>query len=222
MVTADIGAGRAGEALRLERRRWVAIIAAPSALGVMYPIFQLMGDVFGERVDGRLGWAVGLAVYWLLWGVLCSWWLLGWNAMRTLVRPRKPDGVVLLLVVVPAAIAAIGRFAFLDVAYDPATSAALALLIIAALGNGLFEELFWRGVYLQLFREGRFLGVVWPSIWFGLWHLAPASLSGDDGAVRLVVGALVLGFYLSFIARRSASAWWAIVAHTLIAFVVIW
>lgn len=214
--------GRATETLRLGRNQRLAIVAAPAALAVMYPTFQLTGSVFGESVDGRLGWAVGLAIYWLLWGALFPWYLLGWTAIRTLVWPRKPQGFTLLLVAIPAAIAAIGRIFFSDVAYDPATTAALLLLIVTASGNGFFEELFWRGVYLRLFRGSWFLGIVWPSIWFGLWHLAPASLSADDGAARLVIGAVILGLYLTFIARKTDSAWWAIVGHTLIAFVVIW
>lgn len=227
MMTANDSNGRATETLRLGRNQRLAIVAAPAALADMYPTFQLTGSVFGQSVDGRLGWAVGLAIYWLLWGALFPWCLLGWTAIRTLVRPRKPQSFALLLVAIPAAIAAIGRILFSDVAYDPATTAALLLLIlllliVTAFGNGFFEELFWRGVYLRLFRGSWYSGVVWPSIWFGLWHLAPASLSADDGAARLVIGAVILGLYLTFIARKTDSALWAIVGHTLIAFVVIW
>jgi hypothetical protein len=55
--------GRTGE----PRSGSVAVIAAPAVLVVMYPIFQVV-DVAGELVEGYLGWAAGLAVYWLLWG----------------------------------------------------------------------------------------------------------------------------------------------------------
>ena len=35
-------------------------------------------------------------------------------------------------------------------------------------------------------------------MWFGLWHLAPASVSAESDATQLAIGAVVLGFYLTF------------------------
>lgn len=206
----------------MDRKRWLAIVAAPAVLVVMYPTFWLCGEVFGDRVDGRLGWAVGLAIYWLLFGTLCSGWLIGWRAIVDLVRPRKPEVLTLSLATVPAVVATIGRFFLSDVSYRPANALVLVLLFVTALGNGFFEEVFWRGVYLRLFRGRWLIQIVWPSIWFGLWHLAPGSLSVDGGPTRLVIGAVFLGLYLAFVVRKTDTVWWTIVAHTLAGLVVIW
>ncbi|MFV1969698.1 MAG: CPBP family intramembrane glutamic endopeptidase [Acidimicrobiia bacterium] len=125
-----------------------------------------------------------------------------------------PDRLVILLIAIPLAISAIGRLYVAGAAYEPATTAVLVLLIGTTLGNGLFEELGWRGVYLDLFGHNRFLGIAWPSVWFGLWHLAPASVSADGDTTQLVVGAVAFGYYLAFVARRTESLWWPIVIHT--------
>ncbi len=67
---------RSPHKVSLDRKQRIAIVAAPAVLAVMYPTFWLTGYLFGERVDGYLGWAVGLAAYWLLWGPCsrCGCW----------------------------------------------------------------------------------------------------------------------------------------------------
>ena len=209
---------RSPHKVSLDRKQRIAIVAAPAVLAVMYPTFWLTGYLFGERVDGYFGWAVGLAAYWLLWGAVFSVWMLGWRTVRELVWPRRADRLTLALVAVPAAIVAIDRLAVGVVAYHRSTPVVLVLLIVTALGNGFFEELLWRGVYLRLFGGRRWYGVVWPSVWFGLWHLAPVTSRHGD-VVAYVIGATLLGLYLALIARRTNGVWWPIVAHTCAALV---
>lgn len=197
--------------------RWtkrVTLIAAPAVLVVMYPIFQLTSRA-GDQVEGYLGWAAGLAIYWVIWGVLFSAWILGWRGIRDLVRPSRADVRMLLLVALPLVVTVIGRLLAPGTAYETQTVAALLVLIGTAVGNGFFEEVFWRGIPLRVFPGSRLLGVVWPSLWFGLWHLAPASISADDGPAALVVGAMFLGLYLAFLARKGRSIWWPVVVHTI-------
>jgi len=82
-------------------------------------------------------------------------------------------------------------------------------------GNGFFEELLWRGVYLELFPDTILFRIVWPSIWFGLWHYAPGAISPDGNPLGLMGGSGLMGFYLSFLAERTGTLWWTVVAHTL-------
>jgi len=53
----------------------------------------------------------------------------------------------------------------------------LLLLLSSCLGNGFFEELPWRGLYLCLFPNSIILKMMWPSVWFALWHYVPGSVS---------------------------------------------
>jgi membrane protease YdiL (CAAX protease family) len=185
----------------------------------MYPVFEITGRMFGDRVDGHLGWAAGLAIYWLSGGgfALC---MLGGDRVWELVRPRRADRLTLALVALPAAFAAVGQLAGAGGLDQRSDRTELVLLIAVAIGNGFFEELFWRGLYLRLFGGRSWFGWVWSSTWFGLWHVVPVSSWRGDVA-PYVVGAALLGLHLAFIARRTNGVWWPIVAHTCAAFVAV-
>jgi len=88
-------------------------------------------------------------------------------------------------------------------------------LLVTAVGNGLFEEVFWRGMFVKFFRRSILLAIVWPSLWFALWHYAPGSVSDSGGVARLMVGAAFFGLYLSYLARRTGTIFWGVLAHTL-------
>jgi membrane protease YdiL (CAAX protease family) len=195
------------------RHHRIAIVAAPAVLAVMYPVFRLTGYMFGGRVDGYLAWAAGLAVYWLLWGTAFPLWALGWPTIRKLLRPSRADRLTMVLVAVPAAIVAIDRLAVGAATYQRSSQVVLLLLTVTAFGNGFFEELLWRGVYLRLFVDRPCYRVVWPSVWFGLWHVAPVT-SRHGPVLAYVVGATLLALYLALIAGRTGGVFWPIVAHT--------
>jgi len=52
----------------------------------------------------------------------------------------------------------------------------LILLLSTYLGNGSFEEDLWRGTYVSLLPRSILLRIIWPSIWFALWHHAPGAI----------------------------------------------
>ncbi len=195
------------------RVRRVALVTAAAVVVVMYPIFQVTDGVFGDAVDGYLGWAAGIAVYWILFGIGFSTWALGRHRIGSLLRPGRPSPGTVALVSVPAVVALAGRLADADPGGEVSRTASVLLLGVAV-GNGVFEEVFWRGVFLDLFPGQPVWGMAWPSLWFGVWHLAPVSIAGGSPG-PLMVAAAFLGLYLAFIANRTNSVWWPIVAHTL-------
>ncbi len=91
----------------------------------------------------------------------------------------------------------------------------MLLLLSTAFGNGFFEEVLWRGVYMQLFPENYFFRIIWPSTWFALWHYVPGSVSPSGNVIGLIIGAGFLGVYSSYLAKWTNTIWWSIVAHTL-------
>ncbi len=190
-------------------RQTIALIAPAIVLGVMYPVFQLLGHLLGND----LGWYAGLMIYWVLWGALYPSLLLSPRAVCKLVRPQKASFGALLLVAIPLVFAATGRLA--GSGYDKPASWVVLALTGTALANGLFEELLWRGTYMVLFPDNLFFRFIWPSTWFGLWHLAPGSVGHPGPVARLVIGAAIFGLYLAYLAKRTNTIWWAIVAHTL-------
>jgi membrane protease YdiL (CAAX protease family) len=180
-----------------------------------YPVFQLADSLVGDAVGGQLAWFIGMTFYWLVWGGLFSVRILGRKRASQLVRPLRPTWGNIAHVSFFIAMAAVVRFSVPGMAYEKATIGAVILLAISPFANGLFEELLWRGVYLRMFPDKLWLRAVVPSIWFGLWHLVPGSISADGPHIGMVVGPFFMGLYLAFLAKRTDSVWWPMVAHAL-------
>ena len=104
-----------------------------------------------------------------------------------------------------------------DMGYEKRSTGILVLLLSSALWNGLFEETLWRGVYLELFRNQRSWRVWWAGTWFGLWHIIPVSVNSESflEVMPMVLGSMAFGYYLAFLAKRTTSVWWPMIAHFL-------
>ena len=195
----------------------VATLAPIALIAVMYPVFRLLTRRFGNKA----AWYSGLVVYWIVWGFSFPLLLLGDRTVLDLLWPSRIDPRAVFLASIPVIFAAVGRLRF-GIGYKKAARWESFALLGAALGNGVFEEVFWRGVSLHFFAGNLFLGIVWPSLWFGLWHYAPSSVSGGNtNAITLMVGAVFLGLLLSLLANLSGTIGWSILAHTLAGIVMV-
>ena len=197
------------------RHRPLVALAPVALLAVTYPAFRGADAVFGDAVGGQLAWFVGMSVYWAVWGLAFSVWVLGRRRTWDLIRPRRATPQALGHVALFTALAAAVRFLVPGMEYTKATTGAAVLLAISPFANGVFEELFWRGVFLATFSGNLWLRVVWPSVMFGLWHLVPASISPEGPHVAMVIGPTLMGLYLAWLSKRTGTIWWAILAHTL-------
>lgn len=176
----------------------------------MYPVFQLLSASVGER----LGWYLGLVVYWIFWGGLFSWFLLGPETIFRIIKPQRINLSLLVLVIVPIILAGIFKFTT-GSNYEKSDFWVALMLVSTTIGNGFFEELLWRGVYMVQFPLNLFFRIVWASVWFGLWHYVPSTVSSNSNAAGLIIGSTLFGFYLSYLANRTGTIWWSIVAHVL-------
>ncbi len=200
----------------MTHKQKVAIFAPLILVVSMYPIFHLFATAFGER----LGWYFGLILYWLVWGAAFSVWMIGKENILRLIRPQKINIKIFLLVIFPSIIASLHKLVP-GMEYQKPSLLIILLLISTAFGNGFFEEVLWRGVYLSLFPNNVWFWMLWPSFWFAIWHYAPGSVSPSSNVVALMVGAGAFGFYLSFLAKKMGTIWWSIMAHTLAGMVMI-
>jgi membrane protease YdiL (CAAX protease family) len=189
-----------------------AIVAPLILIVVMYTIFQLLAGIFRE--NWRIAWYIGLVLYWLIWGAVFPSWVIGRESIRELIKPQKLDTKILLLVLFPLVIASLYRF-IPGMEYEKTSVWIFLLLLSTAFGNGFFEEVLWRGVYMKLFHDSTLLRIIWPSIWFALWHYAPGSVSPSKNIIGIIVGAGIFGFYLSYLAKKTNTVWWCIVTHTI-------
>lgn len=192
-----------------DRKQVIAVVIPPVLVAVMYPVFHSLAGVLNDRI----AWYIGLAIYWVIWGAAFPLLIIGRENIRELIRPHKPDRKVLLLVAVPLAGALIVSF-MPGMGYEKESVWMWLLLLSTPFGNGFFEEVLWRGVYVKLFPRSIFYGVLWPGIWFAVWHYAPGSVLNGNVA-GLMIGAGVMGLYLSYLTRKTHTLWWAIAVHSL-------
>lgn len=192
----------------MNRKQLLAVAALPTLALTMIPVFRLLARWLGPR----RAWYAGFLVYWPVWCMVFPLWLVGSQKLRALLQFRRPQAVEWFIMIVPALLAFVGRYA-LD---KPQRSAReKAILVCMAFMNGIGEEVLWRGVYVALFPDSRFWGAVWPTLWFALWHYAPGSVSPLTDVRPLMIGAGVLGACLSWLALKTQSIRSAAVAHTL-------
>ncbi len=194
----------------------IAIFAPLVLIVVMVPVFRFTAGIFGDL----LGWYVGLIIYWVIWGLSFSLWLIGKDSIRKIIRPQKIDKLVFVLIIIPLLIISINKF--MPVKTYQITSIWIALMYLSTtFGNGFFEEVFWRGIYMELFPKNNFFRIIWPSFWFALWHYAPGSVSPNGNVIILMVGAVFFGLYLSYLAKKTNTIWWSIVVHTVFGIIMI-
>jgi len=195
-----------------DKRRVAAVIAPPLLIAVMYPIFHLLA---GTLENGRIAWYLGLAIYWLIWGAVFPLLMIGFQNVKELIRPKIISRRVLLLLAVPLVGAMGAKLVPGMGAYEKESMLITILLVSSAFGNGFFEELLWRGVYAKLFATNLFFRMIWPSVWFGLWHYIPVSINNGEltGLIGMMVGPMMMGLWFSYLTKKTNTLWWAIVAH---------
>ena len=194
----------------MNNKQKLAIVAPLVLIGVMYPIFRWTPVVFGETV----GWYLGLVIYWILWGAIFPVVMLGKGNIKTIISPQKLNFRVFLFVLFPILMASLYQLVP-GMGYEKSNFWIFMLFLSTAFGNGFFEEVFWRGIYMKLFPNNILFRIIWPSILFALWHYIPGSVHSDGNVIALIIGAGIFGFYLSFLAKRTETIWWSIIAHTI-------
>ena len=201
-------------AFNMNRNQIIAIAIPPILVAIMHPIFQ---SLVGVLSNDRIAWYIGLIIYWLIWGAAFPLVIAGKDRLKKLIRPHKPTLKILLIIFIPLGGALATRLFVPGMGYEKESVWILLLLLSTSFGNGFFEEVLWRGVYVKLFPNNMFFWLIWPNIWFALWHYVPGSVFHDNviGLIGLVAGSALMGFILSYLTKNTGTLWWAIIAHVL-------
>ena len=200
-----------------DTRAWV-MLAAPALLTLSMALaFQGLVAALGDP----LGYLAAFIVYWVAWCLVfpaivlggprrllelfgkgkAGFTQLGWKTHALLWGP----------VIFPLAFMFIPRL-------GQANFAILFYSILLGLAIGVTEEILWRGVYIRVFPDNVWLNSIYPSIMFGVWHLAPLSVRTNTlpgGAASFVLYAVLLGLAYAYYARKTGSIRWCTVAHCL-------
>jgi membrane protease YdiL (CAAX protease family) len=194
----------------------IAILISPVLFVVMFAVYQGFAAILGSN----LGWYAGFAVYWPIFCVAIPLLLVGSGRIIERYKIIRINPKYILVYLFPVFMTLIGGF-FMSTAERDVTG--FVIWLGMSVGNGVFEEILWRGTYPILFPDSKIFGFIWPAAWFSIWHFAPGSLSQNFQPIVLVSGALMLGVFFGWGAFKTRSLFWASVGHTFSGLVqVIW
>lgn len=185
----------------------MAILLSPVLFVVMFAVYQGFATILGDN----LGWYAGFAIYWPIFCVTIPLLLIGSGQIIERYKIIKINPKYLLVYLFPVFMTLIGGFFMSTSERD---FIGLIIWLGMSVGNGVFEEILWRGVYPTLFPDNKLFGFAWPAIWFSIWHFAPGSLSQNFQPIVLVSGALMLGVFFGWGAFKTKSLFWASIGHT--------
>jgi hypothetical protein len=178
----------------------------------------IMSGVFAlarRRLGNRGGYLAGFGAYWLI----CAGWAIALIGSRRAGRallasspPANSNSLLQGMLLIWPPLGAVTTRLIPELSTVDrqmvATSAAIAQI------NAAVEELFWRETYLELWPNNPWLGWIWPSIGFALWHVAPQVIHPSRlGKGRYVAASLALGLSWGYVAWSTRSIRWTTVSH---------
>jgi membrane protease YdiL (CAAX protease family) len=190
-----------------KQKQKIALLLSPILFAVMFIVYQGFAALLGND----LGWYAGFAIYWPIFCVAIPLFLIGSGEIGKRYGIIKINPEYLLVYLFPVFMTMIGGL-FMNTAERDLVG--LLIWLGMSVGNGVFEEILWRGVYPTLFPDSKLFGFAWPTIWFSIWHFAPGSLSINFQPLVLVSGALMLGIFFGWGAFKTKSLFWASIGHT--------
>ncbi len=195
------------------------ILAPPFLLLTTYLTFRYSAAWLGPA----RGYLIGFLFYWICWCFLLPLLTVGPDGLQEMFKaPQptfgKPNWLGAFLLVGPPLVMYLTRFPAEVKGTSPKIIIYSALF---ALANGTMEEVLWRGAYVTAFPEDRLWAILYPSIWFGLWHLSPQVVYPSQmpgGALAFALMSIPLGLVWGWVAWTTGSIRWTVVAHILLNF----
>jgi len=188
---------------------------------ILYPVLlvPMMASIFwlaSRWLGAEAGYLLGFACYWLFWCLLVPRWLLGKAEFAALLRDRAPlfgranrlAALLWLTVTLVSVFLYAGEFL-----RAPPTLILLAAPLATV--NGFCEEILWRGLYVRRFPRNPWVAILYPSLGFAFWHLAPQVIFPAESVIGLVVSTFFLALPYGYIAWRTGSARWTALSHSL-------
>jgi hypothetical protein len=203
----------------VKAQRTVLVLVPPVLLATMGLAFRLLSAAIGVR----RGYFVGFVLYWLVWCVGCPALVVDATDLKKMFASvRDPFGKPRWFGIVSMALPLAAGYAYaLPRAMAGASAEAVLASAALAVVNAPLEEILWRGTYARWFPDSWWLGYVYPSVGFAVWHLAPLSIVGNrapGGTLSFVVASTVLGLLWGWVARRTGTIRWTSVVHILFDF----
>lgn len=196
-------------------KKYTFILIQTFIVVLCFPILFMLGKVS----DPLSAFILSLIAYWSLI-VLSSLYLVKMDNKLSVNLKKylgKSNSIpISLLSLIP--VVAVFVVAFLPEINNLNMNIVIIVLIISFF-NGLFEEVFWRGLVLSKFRNN-ILMIIYSTTLFTILHFAFLFLpiEYDGGALSLVGGAAFMGFIWVFVSRKTNNIIFSIAAHQLVNF----
>jgi len=202
--------------LSLTKTQTVLLVSPPILLITTYITYELLGELFGS-VNGYLG---GFVFYWIVWCALLPELLFGFKQIKNMFndsknRFGKPWIIGLTFLAGPFVAP------FFSMFLPKIGEASLSIILVSALFaiiNGTMEELLWRGAFVTAFPKSWLWSYLYPSIWFGYWHLSPQVIFPSQmlgGAFGFATMSIFMGLTFGWVAKKTNSIRWTTLAHIL-------
>lgn len=200
----------------LTKKQIVMLAAAPLLVISTIAAFQVCTSNYGKTT----GYILGFCFYWLIWCLILPMLIVGTSNIKNLYKIKapafgKPAILNIVLTIFPFILT--GTVVFSRIA-DKINANVIVYALIFALINGSMEELFWRGTFNAVFENNIWLSYIYPTIFFGAWHIAlylVKDISYQGGFLSLVGGATIMGFAWGWAAWRSNTITFTTAAHIL-------
>jgi len=166
------------------------------------------------------GYCIGFLFYWLFWCLFIPVLLIGSKTILQYFscKPHTFNWQVNACLVVPLIFVYVYAF---PPALQHANAAIIALSLLISIVNATAEEVLWRGVYLHVYKDNKWLSVIYASVGFAVWHYAPQVVfvnKRPGGAHSFVLFSFCLGLCYAYVAGKQKSILWTTIAHVLFDF----
>lgn len=183
---------------------------------LLLPVMVGIFTIFSRWLGAEAGYLLGFGFYWLFWCLLVPRWLLGKAEFAVILHDRaslfsRTNWLAAFLWLAVTLIAVL-MYA------EEFIRAPLTLILLAmplATLNSFCEEILWRGLYVRRFPRNPWLGILYPSLGFALWHLAPQVTFPAENVLGFVLSTFFLALPYGYIAYRTGSAKWTAISHSL-------
>ncbi len=196
----------------LQKSRLTLVLSALAILPFMFVVFKLTTSLYGIKQ----GYFAGFIIYWA-YCALFSIILLKKGQFIKIFSPKYSfeNGAYIVLTFLP--VAGVFFVKFLPNIHLIDASITILVLINSVI-NGFIEELYWRGLFLVIFKKNNSVGLWLASFLFAAWHISLYSISeiSFGGFFALVGGAFLLGVLWSYCSRKLDSIIFSLIAHILL------
>jgi len=203
--------------LSIRQYKGLLLIVLPFVLTLSCAfVFQSAVATFGSKP----GYLIGFLFYWLFWCILFPIQLIGSRTILQYFSFKRHvfNWQVVACLLVPLIFVYIYAF---PSALQHANAAIVVLSFLISLVNATAEEVLWRGVYLHVFKDNKWLSILFASIGFAVWHYAPQVVFANKrpgGAHSFVLFSFFLGLCYAYVANKQQSILWTTITHILFDF----